>query len=236
MKWLCILMVCLDCLRAPAFAAEPTAAPASRPSSLVPLDVKLPKRGWDGQWMHFDRWRRERPEAEDCTLELAPFLVPHGTRNLALRRPVTSSDPEPTIGDLKQITDGNKEGTEDARVELMHGLQWVQIDLGRPCRLHAILVWHSAAFPGLYKDVIVQLSDGERFEKGVRTIFNNDRDNSSGLGRGTDREYFQAVGTRIIDAHGFAARYVRLYSNGNLLDDQNHYVEVEIHGLDGEER
>lgn len=77
----------------------------------------------------------------------------------------------------------------------------------------------------------MQVSDDERFINGVQTLFNNDRDNSSGLGRGTDREYFEALGTRIINAKGLAARYVRLYGNGRIQDDWNHYVEVEVHGL-----
>lgn len=231
MNWPCRLCACLIGLQTSAFAAGPTTAPTSRPDGLAPLETTLPRQGFDGDWMCFERWRRDRPDAEDCTGPLAPFLVPRGTRNLALHRPVTSSDKEPLIGTLDLVTDGNKDGNDGEWVELETGLQWVQIDLGRPCRLYAVLVWHNTTWPGLHKDVLVQVSDDERFINGVQTLFNNDRDNSSGLGRGADREYFEALGTKIINAKGLTARYVRLYSNGRIQDDWNHYVEVEVHGL-----
>jgi hypothetical protein len=191
----------------PALAGiNPATKPATRPADLVPLEVKLPQRSYDGTWMQFGEWRRARPEAEDCTEKLVPFLVPPGTRNLALHRPVTSSDNKPSIGRLDQITDGNNEGLESNLVELGPRPQWVQIDLGQSARLFAILVWHNTGQPNLHMGVIVQLSDDPAFEKGVRTIFNNDRDNLCGLGRGADREYFEAIGTKVIDAKGIASR------------------------------
>jgi hypothetical protein len=35
---------------------------------------------------------------------------------------------------------------------------------------------------------------------------------------------------RLFDPKAVAARYVRLYSNGNTVNDLNHYVEVEVYG------
>ena len=65
---------------------------------------------------------------------------------------------------------------------------------------------------------------------GVKTVYNNDQDNSSGLGAGKDRPYIETNLGRLIDAKGAKGRYVRLYSNGNTLMDTNHYVEVEVYG------
>ena len=64
----------------------------------------------------------------------------------------------------------------------------------------------------------------------VRTLFNNDIDNSAGLGVGKDMHYTETHEGKLIDAKGARARYVRLYSNGNNGSDLNHYIEVEVYG------
>jgi hypothetical protein len=42
-------------------------------------------------------------------------------KNLALNKPVTSSDKDPIIGKLDQVTDGDKEGSDGSWVELGAG-------------------------------------------------------------------------------------------------------------------
>jgi hypothetical protein len=159
-----------------------------------------------------------------------PFLVPVGCTNVARGKPVTSSDSMPIIGEPGLVTDGDKEGTDGSYVELGPGLQWVQIDLQRRCRLYAILVWHYYAGPRVYHDVVVQVSADPDFIEGVKTIYNNDYDHSAGLGLGRDLEYIEDHQGRLIDAAGVCGRYVRLYSAGSTGNDQNHYIEVEAHG------
>ena len=51
-------------------------------------------------------------------------------------------------------------------------------------------LWSGRFDAGLRKEV-VQVSDDPEFAKGVTTIFNNDADGSTGLGKGTDREYVE---------------------------------------------
>ena len=140
----------------------------------------------------------------------APFMVPVGTKLLSLKRPVTSSDRQPVIGEL--------------------GKQWVQIDLGARYALQAIVAWHYHSQARVYRDVIVQVSDDKDFLKGVTTIFNNDHENSSGLGIGKDKEFIEVAEGKLFDAKAVAGRYVRMYSNGNTVNDLNHYVEVEVYG------
>jgi len=159
-----------------------------------------------------------------------PFMVPVGTKLLSLKRPVTSSDRQPVIGELEMVTDGEKEGGDGYFIELGPSKQWVQIDLGAPCELHAILAWHYHSQARVYRDVIVQVSDDKDFLKGVTTVFNNDHDNSSGLGIGKDKEYIEVAEGRLFDPKGAKGRYLRLYSNGNTANDLNHYVEVEVYG------
>ena len=159
-----------------------------------------------------------------------PFMVPVGTKLLSLKKPVRSSDMQPVIGELDMITDGEKEGGDGYFVELGPGKQWVQVDLGKPYALQAILVWHYHSQARVYRDVVVQLSDDKDFLKGVQTIFNNDHDNTSGLGIGKDKEYIEGAEGRLIDPKGAKARFVRFYSNGNTTNDLNHYVEIEVYG------
>jgi len=78
--------------------------------------------------------------------------------------------------------------------------------------------------------VVVQVSDDPDFTEGVQTIFNNDHDNSSGLGIGKDKEYIETNDGRLIDPRGVSARYIRLFSRGNTSNEMNHYVEVEVYG------
>jgi hypothetical protein len=160
-----------------------------------------------------------------------PFLVPVGTVLLSAGKPVRSSDMEPVIGELSFVTDGKKSGEDGYYVELGPGLQWVQIDLGNPESLAAIVVWHYHSQARVYRDVVVQVSDDKDFINGVTTLFNNDHDNTSGLGVGKDKEYIETYEGKLVDAKGVKARYVRLYSGGNTSNDMNHYVEVEVYGI-----
>ena len=159
-----------------------------------------------------------------------PFFVPVGTKLLSLKRPIRSSDMQPVIGELTMLTDGEKEGGDGYFVELGPGKQWVQVDLGAPYVLHAILVWHYHSQARVYRDVVVQLSDDRDLLKGVTTVFNNDHDNTAGLGIGTDKEYIEVAEGRLIDPKGAKGRYIRFYSNGNTSNDLNHYIEVEVYG------
>jgi len=79
--------------------------------------------------------------------------------------------------------------------------------------------------------VVVQVADDADFIENVRTLYSNDHDNSSGLGLGTEKEFWETYEGRLIDAKGATARYVRLYSKGSTADDQNHYIEGEVYGL-----
>jgi hypothetical protein len=160
-----------------------------------------------------------------------PFYVPKGTVLLSAKKPVTSSDSLPVIGELDMITDGGKSGGDGYFVELGPGAQWVQIDLGASHPLSAILLWHYHTQARVYRDVVVQVSNDASFKTGVTTVFNNDHDNSSKLGQGKEKEYIEVAEGRLIDPEGARGRYVRLYSRGNTTNDLNHYVEVEVYGL-----
>ena len=195
--------------------------------TMVPLSTPLPKPTFSCTPKNI----RSTPYLEKYSDKpRPPFLVPLGTTNIAFGKPITSSDMEPIIGEMKYITDGDKEGWDGSYVEFGPDAQWVQIDLKGKFNVYAVLVWHFHVEARVYHDVVVQVADDPDFEENVRTLYNNDYDNSSGLGIGNDMEYIEDYRGRLIDARGIKARYVRLYSKGNTSNDQNHYTEVEVYG------
>jgi hypothetical protein len=207
-------------------ATEKSAAKGDE--TLVPLELKLPKPAFKGTPTHVPPGTNLEPPRKGPR---PPLLVPPGTKLLSAGLPATSSDRDPIIGSLKVVTDGDKEATEGSYVELGPKLQWVQIDLKKSTALWGILVWHNHMNARVYHDVVVQVADDADFIENVRTLFNNDHDNSAGLGVGGEKEYWETSEGKLIEGKGAVARYVRLYSKGSTADDMNHYTEVEIFGL-----
>ena len=212
-----------------ALLAQAAQAPAKAPAGgdqLVPIPMQLPKPMFEGtpQNLRVPNLQKPLGRARD------PFLAPAGVTNVAKGKKVTSSDSEPVIGEIEQVTDGDKKGADGSYVELGPGLQHVTIDLGATHEVFAVLFWHFHKTPRVYFDVVAQLADDAAFKKNVRTIFDNDNDNTSGLGKGTDMNYVETAEGKLVDAKGSVARYVRLYSRGNNANELNHYVEVEVFG------
>ena len=195
-------------------------------SNLEPLEIKLPKAMFTGtkEAIRVSNLRKLDPG------DRLPFLAPAGTTNVAIGKPVTSSDEAPIIGEIEMITDGDKEAADGSYVELGPFLQYVTIDLEARYEIYAVVIWHYHKLPRAYLDVVVQVADDPDFTTNVKTLFNNDIDNSAGLGAGTDMHYIETYKGELIDAKGVKARYVRLYSNGNTSNDLNHYIEVEVYG------
>lgn len=159
-----------------------------------------------------------------------PFFVPKGVKNVAADKRVTSSV-NPFTGELSQLTDGKKEAFDYDSVEMKKGSQWVQVDLGEAYPIYAVVMWHDHRYIQVMRDVIVQVSNDPEFKDGVTTLFNNDVDNSSGLGVGTDREYFETRFGKIVDGKGTKARYVRCYTKGGSLSALNCWQEIEVFAL-----
>ncbi|MCF7676378.1 MAG: hypothetical protein K9N23_18930 [Akkermansiaceae bacterium] len=58
-----------------------------------------------------------------------------------------------------------------------------------------------------------------------------DSDDSSKMGKGSDRPYVESRFGLIADGKGTKGRYVRLYSMGNSSNEMNHYIEVAVYGI-----
>jgi len=214
-------------------APKPEAAAAPSGAKMIALDFQLPKPMFVGTPTEMKVENLEKPLGR----ARPPFLAPEGTVNLAKGKAVKSSDEMPIIGEISYITDGDKEAADGSYVELGPLVQHVTVDLGKTCELYAIVLWHYHKQPRVYFDVVVQLSNDPDFIKDVKTVFNNDNDNSAGLGVGADKAYVETNEGKLIDllSQGSPkARYIRFYSNGNTSNDLNHYIEADVYGKSAE--
>jgi hypothetical protein len=192
-------------IQLPKVASAPTPVPVNEPN-IAPLRAKGLKR---------------------------PVIkVPVGTVNLALGKPVSSNESLPLVGDLDWITDAQKSGEDGFCVDLGFGKKWVQIDLGARANIYGVSVWHYHRSSRAYRDVIVEVADDVDFTENVQITFNSDHDNSYGKGIGQDMGYVETnEGKYLYCPKGTVGRYVRLHSQGNTSNDQNHYTEVEVYGI-----
>jgi hypothetical protein len=194
---------------------------------LVPLKLKLPAPRFVGT-------PQDLPAGSDVEPMSAkprpPLMVPPNVKNLAPAAKVSCSDTNVNATALAKVTDGNKDATDSGILTLRKGTQYAQFDLGGPQELFAIVIWHAHDAPKVYRDVIVQVADDPGFTQNARTLFNNDKDNSSGRGAGTDREYFETYEGKLVEAKGAVGRVVRVYSRGSTESVLNEYTEVEIYG------
>jgi len=216
-------------------AATPAAPAAGSTEKLVAIPLELPKPRFSGTPKNLPPGTRVKIAEGGITKPRDAFMAPEGVTNVALKKPVIASDMEPVIGTLDLVTDGSKEAVEDAYVELGLNVQWVQIDLGKDYDIYAIVLWHEHKDARVYHDVVIQIADDKDFITNVRTVYNNDHDNSAGQGLGEEWEYFETnegllVDCKTKDGKPQKARYVRAYSNGNTADELNRYTEIEVYG------
>lgn len=209
-----------------AIAALATPAAAQE----VEVKIEFPKPMFIGTPVPAKLPNLEQPDPSKI---IKSFMAPAGTVNVALNKPVTSSDPAPIIGELELVTDGDPDGSDGCFVELAPGPQWVQIDLEQSTTLNKIAMWHYHKQAQAYVAVVVQASDDPEFKTGVTTLFNSDIDNVHGFGAGKDPAYIETNHGRVVDGKGTKARYIRLYSNGNTSNEMNHYCEVQVFGVPG---
>lgn len=167
----------------------------------------------------------------DSTKPPAPLKIAKGAKNVAFGKPVTTSVRPFSETQPEALTDGKKEAFDYDTIEMKRGTQWAQVDLGASYKIEAIAIWHDHRYVQVMHDVIVQVSDDPEFKTGVTTLFNNDTDNSSGLGIGTDREYFERHYGRVIDGKGTKARYVRGYTKGSHVSALNCWQEIEVYAV-----
>lgn len=202
----------------PAWAADP---------ALKPLPIKFPEPTLRGTPEDLPAGPNIDPPPKS---DPAPFMAPENVVNVAQGKPVTSSV-RPFTGELSQVTDGKKEAFDSDAIEMRSGTQWVQVDLGAPTVIHAVAMWHDHRYIQITRDVILQVADDAEFTQNVRTLYNNDRDDSSKRGPGADKEYFETKYGKVVDAKGVKARYVRGYSKGTTLTALNCWQEIEVYGV-----
>ena len=200
--------------------------PAADAADMVPLALKLPAPAFKGTPKDLQRGPNVEPLSDKPR---APMMVPSGLKNIAPGSKITCSDKNVPADNLAKLTDGDKDASDQSIIFLRKGTQWVQMDFGSPQEIFALVIWHALNMAKVYHDVIVQVADDADFIENVRTVFNNDSDNTSGLGVGTDREYFETYEGKLINAKGVKARYIRFYSKGSTESALNEYTELEVY-------
>ncbi len=201
--------------------------PALADDEKAPLEIKLPAPAFKGTPKDLQPGPNVEPMSDKPR---APFLAPAGTKNIATGKKVTSSDKNATSDMLDKIVDGDKEASDQSIIFLRKGSQYVQIDLAAASEVFAVVIWHAHNTGKIYHNVVVQIADDPDFTSNVRTLYNNDTQNTSGLGVGTDREYFESFEGRLIDTKGAKGRYLRFYSKGSTESPLNEYTEIEVYG------
>jgi len=228
----CLTLALLACCSGPAGPRDPEGRADDKPApansdKLVPLMLNLPAAAFKGTPKDLKVGPNVEPLSDKPR---PPMMVPAGLKNLAPDAKLSCSDKNAAADILAKITDGNKDASDDSIIFLRKGTQWVQMDLANTYEIFAIVLWHAHNTAKVYHDVIVQTADDPDFIQNVRTIFNNDQDNTSGLGVGADREYFETNEGKLIDTKGIKARYLRFYSKGSTESAMNEYTEIEVYG------
>lgn len=195
--------------------------------AMIPLPLEVPPAIVEGTPPNLSQIQNMEPQVKTAR---PAFLVPAGTTNVALNKSVSATDEDPIGGTLSQINDGDMNGSDGSWLEFGLFEQHVTVDLGAEYEIYAIVLWHFHKEERVYFDVVVQIADDPDFITNVEILFNNDTDNTHGLGSGTDKNYVEKAEGKLIEGKGKKTRYVRCYSNGNNANELNHYIEIAVYG------
>jgi hypothetical protein len=216
-------------VKPPTVAVKTPVAGGTTKAKKIVLVLELPKAMFKGTPVPMDEPNIAVGRKKGA--ERPVIKVPAGTVNLAAGKLVTSNESLPVVGELEMVTDGDKSGEDGHHVDVGFGKKWVQIDLGLQANIYGVSVWHYHGQARAYRDVIVEVADDVDFTQNVQITFNSDHDNSYGKGIGEDQGYVETnEGKYLYCPKGTVGRFVRLHSNGNTSNDQNHYIEVEVYG------
>jgi len=116
-----VVWACLPCCAS--MAGEPLSGKAA-------LVLELPQPRFVGTPINIKTPNLEKP----LPGKRPDLLVPVGVTNVALKKPVTAGDTSPIMGELSQVTNGDKDGIEGSYVEIGPGKQWCQGSLSTPLR------------------------------------------------------------------------------------------------------
>jgi hypothetical protein len=204
-----------------------TTDPGTSEVAMIPLPLEVPPAIVEGTPPNLSTI----PNMGEETKTARPvFPVPAGTTNVALNKSVSATDEDPIGGTLSQLVDGDMNGSDGSWLEFGLFEQNVTIDLGGEFEIYAIVVWHFHKEERVYFDVVVQTADDADFITNPTILFNNDTDNTHGLGSGTDKNYVEKAEGKLIEGKGTKARFVRCFSNGNNANELNHYIEIAVYG------
>lgn len=133
----------------------------------------------------------------------------------------TSSTSSAVAGELAKITNGDNNSWCDLGGSGPHE---VTVDLGVVKTLRQIKVWGLFHNTRMYSDRIVRISENG---SDWYTIFNNDSDNSAGVGIGTHSEYIETQDGKVFTIPDINAQYIQVWSGDDNLGGNATLVEIE---------
>ena len=162
-----------------------------------------------------------------------PNFKGHLAKNASIvARPTTNPhSSHAATGNDQRFFDGVIDSASPNYIDVGNGSKFIVIDLGGPAMVDGLNVWRYHNDVRQYRDVVYQLSTTSNFSADVTTVFNNDSNNSTQQGAGSDPEYLELPSGKPVYFPPVRARYLRLWSRGNTVNNNNHYTEVEVYGL-----
>lgn len=140
------------------------------------------------------------------------YFIVNASENVALRKPVYLTVPGESFNGSGSTISVINDGLSDpygAFATLSGTTGFAVIDFKDKYLVDKVITnaWHDWEF----SDVVIQLANDEQFTEGVYTVFNNDVDNSLGLGFGTDGPYKEKGGSigHVFEFEPVEARYIR---------------------------
>lgn len=113
---------------------------------------------------------------------------------------------------------------------------YMQIDLQDKYLVNDVKLWRywKDETNRQYKNTLVVASEDAEFDKDKDTIiWNGDKENVHGFGKGSEEAYTEtSQGHSFPAPEGTKARYIRVYMNGSNKGTTNHVIECQVNGHD----
>lgn len=158
------------------------------------------------------------------------YIIGDGSENVALGKPVTFTIPTKSVfgsSDETFVTDGNFD-PYNVYGTYADTYGFAIVDLGQEYVIDKLIV--KAFHDWTFEDVVLQMALDKDFTQGVYTVFNNDTDNSVGVGAGSDGTYTESGSGHCFKFSPVTARYIRFHNHSvNGRENYSFWEEIQAY-------